>query len=109
MTLAEARATLSAREQLADIHAPPTRCGSHAEERDGRVNRCVLDARHTELHTDGAMLWSDATAAWDCGDAHFLARPAERAEVPRSFRELRYAPTAPAPESPTERAPASRR
>lgn len=63
------RAALSAREQLAEVNAPKVRCGSHAEEWDGRINRCVLSDDHLGYHTDGCLLWSDLTQAWDCGDA----------------------------------------
>lgn len=57
-----ARADLDFAEQLAEVDAPKVRCDSHAEEWDGRINRCVLDDGHLDYHTDGALLWSDMTA-----------------------------------------------
>jgi hypothetical protein len=57
-----ARADLDFAEQLAEVNAPNVQCGSHAEEWDGRINRCVLNDDHLGYHTDGCLLWSDMTA-----------------------------------------------
>lgn len=62
-----ARDRLSLREQLADLDAPRTPCLSVALDYDvgsgdNVETSCVLDDGHLDYHTDGCLLWSDATA-----------------------------------------------
>ena len=98
MTPSVVRATLNAREQLADLHAAPVPCASVALDYDSttgrcdRPTRCVLAEGHAEHHTDGCLVWSDWTAERERDVDATWVRAMERPRpvtAPTTFRGLR--------------------
>ena len=98
MTPSTVRAALNAREQLADLHAPPVPCASVALDYDsttGRFDyptRCVLAEGHAEHHTDGCLVWSDWTAERERDVDATWVRAMEKPRpvtAPTTFRGLR--------------------